>query len=158
MRHAKSSWKDKHIEDYDRPLNKRGRGDAPFMGFLLKKVKLVPQKILCSSATRARQTAEGVMQGCDFNGEVTFFDSFYLAGPGAYYEELASLPEHLEIVMIIGHNPGLAGLLQLLTGGVESLPTAAVAHLSLPVETWSDLPECVTGELIEVWQPRKVIN
>jgi len=154
MRHAKSSWKEKGIEDLERGLNKRGLKDASMIGTLLVEKELVPQRILCSSAIRGRRTAELVAEACHFIGEITYLNSFYLAEPDAYIEGLTSLPDNLERVMIIGHNPGLEGLLQIFSHQVESLPTAAIAHLVLSVKEWSEINRDTPGDLVDLWRPR----
>jgi phosphohistidine phosphatase len=156
MRHAKSSWKDSKLPDHERPLNKRGSKDAPEMGKLLFKAELVPQVILCSSAKRARLTAEAVVEQSNFRGEVTYLDSFYLAEPETYLKGLQDLPDEIERVMVIGHNPGLEGLLQILCRRVESLPTASIAYLALPIKQWSELNDSVVGELVQLWKPREL--
>ncbi len=156
MRHAKSSWKDTELSDIDRPLNKRGKKDAPFMGAVLKEKELVPQLILSSTAVRARQTVELMAAACNFSGEIRYLDSFYLAEPAAYLRGLAETPDSLERVMVIGHNPGLEGLLQILSGRIEALPTGTIAFLSLPVNTWGDLHEDTEGELLELLIPHEL--
>ncbi len=156
MRHAKSSWKDTELSDIDRPLNKRGKKDAPFMGAVLKEKELVPQLILSSTAVRARQTVELVTAACNYPGETRYLDYFYLAEPAAYLRGLAEVPDDLERVMVIGHNPGLEGLLQILSGRIEALPTSTIAYLSLPVNSWRDLHEDTEGELLELLNPRQL--
>ncbi len=156
MRHAKSSWKDTELSDIDRPLNKRGKKDAPYMGAVLKEKELVPQLILSSTAVRARQTAELVTAACSFSGEIRYLDYFYLAEPAAYLRGLTEVPDDLERVMVIGHNPGLEGLLQILSGRIEALPTGTIAYLSLPVSTWRDLHEDTEAELLELLIPRQL--
>ncbi len=156
MRHAKSSWKDTELSDIDRPLNKRGKKDAPFMGAVLKEKELVPQLILSSTAVRARQTVELVTAACNYTGETRYLDYFYLAEPAAYLRGLAEVSNDLERVMVIGHNPGLEGLLQILSGRIEALPTSTIAYLSLPVSSWRDLHEDTEGELLELLNPRQM--
>ncbi len=156
MRHAKSSWKDTELSDIDRPLNKRGKKDAPYMGAVLKEKELVPQLILSSTAVRARQTAELVTAACSFSGEIRYLDYFYLAEPAAYLRGLTEVPDDLERVMVIGHNPGLEGLLQILSGRIEALPTGTIAYLSLPVSSWRDLHEDTEAELLELLIPRQL--
>ncbi len=156
MRHAKSSWKDTELSDIDRPLNKRGKKDAPFMGAVLEEKELIPQLILSSTAVRARQTAELVTAAFNFTGEIRYLDYFYLAEPAAYLRGLAEVPDDLERVMVIGHNPGLEGLLQILSGRIEALPTSTIAYLSLPVDSWHDLHEDTEGELLELLIPRQL--
>src|SRR5512140_3350636 len=131
MRHAKSSWKEPEISDFDRPLNKRGKRTAPHMGELLLEKELVPQLILSSNAVRARQTAEYTAAACGFTGDITYLHSLYLAEPAAYLDALAQVPDAIERVMVIGHNPGLEGLLQILSGRIEAMPTGTIAYLAM---------------------------
>ena len=153
MRHAKSSWKHPDNPDHDRPLNKRGKKDAPLMGHLIKDKELVPQCILCSTAKRATETSEIVIKSSGFEGKVDYLDSLYMAEPNVYLESLQTLPDEIERVMVIGHNPGLEGLLQIISGRVESLPTSSIAHIILPVNQWKDLNLDTEGELVENISP-----
>ena len=153
MRHAKSSWKDTELSDNERPLNKRGKKDAPYMGEMLKEKELVPQLILSSTAVRARQTTELVAAACGFVGDVVYLDSYYLAEPDAYLAGLSTQSDDLERIMIVGHNPGLEGLLQILSGRIEALPTGTIAYLSLPVTSWHGLQHDTEGELLELLLP-----
>ncbi len=154
MRHAKSSWKDTDIEDFARPLNKRGKTDAPAMGQLLKDRELLPQRILSSTAVRARKTVEVIADVSGYSGDIIYLDSFYMAEPITYLESLRLLSDDLERVMIVGHNPGLESLLQQLTRQVVALPTAAIAYLTLPIKHWADLKVNTEGDLVEYWVPR----
>ena len=153
MRHAKSSWKSEDVEDIDRPLNKRGKKDAPYMGELLAKKKKTPELILSSSAKRARQTAKAVAKECKYDGDIQYFDSLYLAEPQAYIDALQQVPDELGRVMIVGHNPGMESLLQQLSGRVETLSTGAIAFIDLPINKWKDLKNEVEGSLMSVWYP-----
>ncbi|MDR3576709.1 MAG: histidine phosphatase family protein [Anaerolineaceae bacterium] len=154
MRHAKSSWKDHKLKDFDRPLAKRGKKDVPTMGQLLAEKELVPQMILSSPALRARLTAEIVAEKCGYKGEITYLDSFYLAEPAVYAGALCALPDEVERAMLIGHNPGIEGLLQIMSGVVESLPTSGIAYLVLPISHWAEL-EGAHAEICEMWHPRQ---
>ncbi|MRN62395.1 MAG: hypothetical protein FIO03_10205 [Nitrosopumilales archaeon] len=89
LRHAKSSWKHPELNDHDRPLNKRGKNDAPRMGKLLQKEKLIPDVILSSTAIRASATAESVVKACGYKGEVTLKRSLYAAGAETYLQLLS---------------------------------------------------------------------
>jgi phosphohistidine phosphatase len=152
MRHAKSSWKDEQMADHDRPLNKRGLREAPIMGEMLRDKELVPQQILSSSALRAVSTAEVVSKETGYKGTIDALDSLYLAEPQAYIDALTALPDTLERVLVIGHNPGLETLLQLLSGHAEPMSTASVAYLSLPIKTWKELEGKSEGELVQLWR------
>lgn len=156
MRHAKSSWKIKDVTDQERPINKRGRKDAPRMGSLLLDRELIPQIIISSSALRARQTAELVAENAAYAGEIRYSEKLYMAESDEYLQVLRQLPDDIERVLIIGHNPGLETLLQILSNQIESLSTAVIAHLYLPIESWMNLNSNTQGELIEIWRPKEL--
>ena len=156
LRHAKSSWRHAELPDFDRPLNKRGKRDAPRMGELLRQADLLPDLILSSSAQRARQTTQAVVDSSGYGGEVRWMDSLYAAPPESYLEALRALDDSLQRVMLVGHNPGLEELLEHLTGAAETLPTAALAQVLLPIQSWSQLDDEINGELLHVWQPRQL--
>ncbi len=157
MRHAKSSFKESDLPDFERPLSKRGEKDAPRMGKLLKDKELTPDLILSSTAQRASLTAEMVADKCKYEHEIVFVQNFYLGEPEAYLISLRDLDdESNDIVLVIGHNPGLESLLQLLTDRVESLPTSAIAHLELPIRTWKALNTDVIANLKHLWLPRDI--
>jgi phosphohistidine phosphatase len=156
MRHAKSNWKETDLADHERPLNNRGQKDAPRMGSILLDRELVPQQLLSSSALRARETAEAVAKVSGFQGEIGYLDRLYLAEAEEYMTVLRELQDTIERVMVIGHNPGLETLLQLLTNRTESLPTAVIAHLILPIQHWNELTSNTQGELIDIWRPKEL--
>ncbi|HLE52187.1 MAG TPA: histidine phosphatase family protein [Anaerolineales bacterium] len=157
LRHAKSSWDEPGLADIDRPLNKRGKRDAPHIGFLLREEGIVPDLILCSPALRARKTAEAVAENCGFEGEIEIQDSFYPGHPADYLEVVGHLPDQYLCVMVVGHNPGLEELLTTLTDESVALPTAALAQISLPIHTWRDLTDEVTGKLVNLWLVKRSI-
>jgi phosphohistidine phosphatase len=154
LRHAKSSWNDSSLVDHDRPLNDRGKRDAPLVGELLKSLDLVPDVILSSTAKRARKTAKKVAAACKFSGEVQFIDELYLAHAESYLQVVREKAAHAQRVMVVGHNPGLEHLLAELTDCGESLPTAAVAQVRFDVDSWDDVQLDGKGELVDVWRPR----
>ena len=156
LRHAKSSWRDAGLADHDRPLNKRGLRDAPRMGRLLRQEDLLPDLIISSSAVRARKTAQMVIEAMGYDGELRLARELYAAEPEAYLDTLQSLPDGFERVMVIGHNPGLEELLELLTGDWQRLPTAALAQVELDLGTWQDLGDETQGRLANVWLPREL--
>ena len=156
LRHAKSSWKAAHLSDHERPLNKRGKHDAPRMGQLLLANDLLPQLIICSSAKRARETFRLLSKACDYQGEIHFSDTLYLAEPEAYIEALSKFGDGYERVMVIGHNPGLEELLEDLSTQQHRFPTAALAQISLPIKRWRELNASIKGNLIKLWLPRRL--
>jgi phosphohistidine phosphatase len=156
LRHAKSSWKDPDLTDHDRPLNKRGKGDAPRMGGLLKREHLVPDTIISSSAIRARATAEAVAKASGYKGEIISNSSLYAADSQTYIDALHKIPDDHFRALIIGHNPGLEELVEMLTGEFHVMPTCALAHVRLRVLSWVDIDSKTKGRLARIWQPRDV--
>lgn len=154
MRHAKSSWKHPELADRERPLNKRGEKDAPRMGKLIREEGLEPQVILSSSAVRCAKTAEIVAEKLDYKQEVQYLDDLYLAEPNVILDQFRNLPEEIETVLVVGHNPGLEGLLQILTMQVDALPTGAVAVVEVPVRTWQALDVRIDCKLTKFWKPK----
>ena len=154
MRHAKSSWKENELKDFDRPLTKKGKKNVPKMGRLIAEEELLPDRIFSSPAVRASQTAEAFVESSGYMAEVEFIEGYYMGEPAAYTDPLINLPDEVQRVLIIGHNPGLEALLQMLTGRVESLSTGAIAYLVLPIKHWPELNKDTEGELIQLWAPR----
>lgn len=156
MRHAKSSWKDASLPDHQRPLNKRGQRDAPRMGKFLQEEGVALDAILCSTAVRARQTAEGFLQEYTFEGEVQYFDDLYGANPETIIALLKQLHESVAAAMVIAHNPGLDDFLGMMCDEYGHMPTASIATVEFSVEAWSDLRESTRGKLVEFWIPREI--
>jgi phosphohistidine phosphatase len=156
LRHAKSSWDDPGLADIDRPLNKRGKHDAPRIGQLLRSEDLVPDLLLASPAKRALKTAEAVAEESGYAGEIAVQADFYPGDPEDFIEVLRSLPDEHERVMVVGHNPGLEELVDALTGESVALPTAALAQITLPVDRWSNLIEAIEGRLVNVWRVKEL--
>ena len=153
LRHAKSDWGNSQLSDHDRPLNSRGKYDAPRMGAWLKLKEIVPELIISSTAERALTTAELVALACDFEGELRTERKFYLAGPPAYVEILNELPDSYESVMVVGHNPGMEELVSLLTDKDRTMTTANVAVVELSIDAWRELTIFIEGRLKHHWQP-----
>jgi phosphohistidine phosphatase len=156
MRHGKSSWKQKDIEDHERPLKKRGKKCTEIIGEMVIKKELVPQVILCSTAVRAQQTAERFMEAVQFNGKIEYLDELYLAEEEKVAQILAQLPDEIERAMVIGHNPGLEGLVQELDKHVKSMPTAALACFALQIKSWKDFDLKTEAELVGYWKPAEL--
>jgi phosphohistidine phosphatase len=156
MRHAKSSWDEPGVPDHDRPLNSRGKRDAPRVGRLLKEQGLRLDQIVSSTAKRARKTAQKVAEACEFAGEIALTDQLYLAAPQAYVHYLQGLTDDCQTVLVVGHNPGLEGLLDLLTGRYEPLPTAALAHVAFDIDSWHELSPQRPGSLLNLWRPKEL--
>jgi phosphohistidine phosphatase len=141
LRHAKSSWKDETLDDYDRPLAKRGLRDAPMMGKFIKKSGHNPDQIFCSSAQRAKETCELVLNGMKADTEIiTWNKDLYYGSETSYLEAIRSAKESSDRIMLVGHNPKIENTVGTLiaTGGVANLrmPTAALVCVSTFATSW----------------------
>ena len=158
LRHAKSSWNYPQLSDYDRPLNARGKRDAPRMGEFLREQRLIPDRILTSSAKRARKTTSKVAKACGYTRKVKKVDAFYDSIPGIYYETLQVLSDKYQRVMVVGHNPTMEQLVRSLTGEFRRMPTAALAHIELPIQHWEALDLNTIGTLVNLWTPKALFT
>lgn len=156
QRHAKSSWKHPELSDHDRPLNKRGKRDAPRMGRLVAAQGLRPDVIVSSTARRARRTAEEVARHAGCEGAVQLDRRLYLASPDEIVDVVRGVAGSARRVMVVGHNPGLEDLVARLAGRRETLPTAALAALRLSIRSWTELTASTAGALAGPWRPREL--
>ena len=156
LRHAKSSWDNLDLSDYDRPLNKRGKRDAPRMGDFLRQQDLVPDLIISSTAKRAKKTAKLFAKAVGYKEKISLENVFYHAKPETYITVLKEICHDYERIMVIGHNPGLETLVAILTGRMELMPTAAVAHVLLPIDRWDQLTGEMEGKLQNLWRPKEI--
>ena len=154
MRHAKSSWKEPDVTDHERPLKKRGKDDAHRMGKLLRSKKIVPEMIISSTAQRSRETAELLAESMKFKEAIIYSDALYMAEPSDILAEIAHHATKQKTVMVIGHNPGSEALLQILTGKVESLPTASIAYVTAKIDNWKDIKNSDSLKLKNLWRPK----
>ena len=156
LRHGKAT-NDEAGRDRDRALTKRGKREAEQMGERLRSQGLVPDRIISSSALRARDTARRVAAESGFRGAIDELDELYLADPDAYIKAVQRLADaDSERVLVVGHNPGLEGLGLLLTGEPTSLPTAGLLVCELPISSFSELSLGVSGKLTRFERPKVV--
>ena len=139
IRHAKSSWKDSSLADFDRPLNKRGFKNAPFMGDYLKARAVTPDIILSSPAVRAKTTAEIIANKVHYNKKILYEKSIYEADSRTLHNTLSALDNRYNIVFLIGHNPGLNFLIDSYLDFNENIPTCGVVELEVQADSWKDL-------------------
>ena len=155
VRHAKSSWKDASLADIDRPLNKRGKRNAPLMAEWLVSQAERPEVILSSPANRAlttaRAMAEALGQGPD---DVLVDQDIYFTGTHGMLRALERVEDRFQRVMMVGHNPVMTRLLNQLTGGdVWNMPTCAIAIIAFDMDSWG-LVDCTAGELLAYQTPK----
>jgi phosphohistidine phosphatase len=156
LRHAKSSWDDAQLDDCDRPLNSRGRKAATRMGRLLRGEKFKIDLVLCSTAARARETAERVFAEPSRGPTMRYRDDLYLASAAQTVDLLSRVTELASCILLIGHNPGFEEIVAQVTGKTIHFPTAALVQIDLPIDHWSEFNQQTRGELKNVWRPREL--
>ena len=136
LRHAKSSWKDETLPDFERPLNGRGKRAAETIGQYFKTSTIIPEWILCSPAERTRETVALVLKTARWSTEVRYDQRIYEASAQRLAEVVSQIDNDRKVAMLVGHNPGLEDLLLLFTGNAEVMPTGAIAKLLLKTTKW----------------------
>ncbi len=142
VRHAKSSWGDPGLPDHSRPLNDRGRRDAPEMGRRMKQRDIRPDVILSSTAVRARTTAQIIAASLDvLPASVVLEDRLYAASVETLLAVIQALDDSMDCVVLVGHNPEMTGLAQHFAGDIGHMPTCAVAEFGFAAGAWAAVPD-----------------
>ena len=162
FRHAKSSWQEDGQDDFDRPLNARGRKAPPVTAAFLRRNGLFPDLVLCSTACRARETIALALPFLQGEATILLEDRLYLASAAKLFNRLHEIDDRFRQVMIVAHNPGLQDLALMLTASgadddmtlIQSkFPTAALAQIDFRAESWSTVMRR-TGMLVHFVTPR----
>ncbi|MCS3797952.1 histidine phosphatase family protein [Niastella sp. OAS944] len=143
IRHAKSSWDNIGESDFDRPLNDRGKDDAPKMAKRLLERKVSIDAFISSSAKRARKTAALFIKEFDGDKEdIKLVPALYLAGPDAFYDAIAKAPASAKTIALFGHNPGITEFANDLTDvRVDDMPTCAMFAVKADIKDWSEFKD-----------------
>ncbi|MCP2042681.1 histidine phosphatase family protein [Pontibacter sp. HSC-36F09] len=149
MRHAKSSWKFEELSDHDRPLNKRGRTDAPLMGQELVANNAKIQLILSSPAVRAITTATLVARELDYDADdIAIDDRIYGASAAELLEIVHEAPADVDCMLMVGHNDAISEFANTLSPKpLTSMPTAGVVALRFDCNSWHDINRSNAGLL-----------
>jgi phosphohistidine phosphatase len=142
LRHAKSSWDDPALEDFDRPLAPRGKRDAPRMGELIRSSGVDVDLVVCSKAARAKETLKLAAKAAKADWSVEYTDEIYEASAQRLADLVRRLPNDADTVLLVGHNPGFEDLVRYLcspdAGMSVTMPTAALACLAFESDRWED--------------------
>ncbi len=141
IRHAKSSWEDASLSDFERPLNKRGKNDAPFMGNILSQQGVHADLIISSPAKRAFSTAKRIAKHLQYSIDRIEKDkSIYLSNPDTLLEIIKKRSEEVNTLMLVGHNPELTELAnQLCDKHIENVPTCGIVCINFDVSHWHSI-------------------
>jgi phosphohistidine phosphatase len=150
VRHAKSSWDVSTLNDFERPLNDRGKKDAPTMARRLIHKKISIDAFVSSPAKRAKKTAELFCQEYGKNeNEIFFITKLYHASPAIFYEVIAELEDSLNTVAIFSHNMGITEFVNLLVKDItiDNIPTCGIFAVKMKAKKWADFKNAKKGFL-----------
>ena len=140
VRHAKSSWDDFSINDIDRPLNDRGKKDAPAMAKRLRDKDIKIDAFISSPAKRARKTAEAFAK--EYKEEkqnIVFIDELYLASPSTFFDVISKTDDQFKTIGVFSHNDGVTSFANMLTSTrIDNIPTSGVFAVRIKAKHWSD--------------------
>ncbi|WP_119308108.1 SixA phosphatase family protein [Cohaesibacter haloalkalitolerans] len=164
LRHAKSSWSDPSLHDFDRPLSRRGQKDAPKIGCVMKARHYNPDRILCSSAQRTKETMAGIIPSLKGDVSLRLLDALYEGNSPDYLAILRKHAKDSRNLMIVGHNVGLQNIAVELAGSGDpdlimqmrvKYPTAALAVLEFNIPDWHAITKG-SGHLVDFIKPRDI--
>lgn len=139
VRHAKSSWTDDTLNDMERPLNERGKVDAPLMADKIRGMGLVPDALVSSPARRARKTAHKFAKVYRFEPEIILDERIYEADEEALMNVVKGFPPEADTVFVFGHNPGFTWFVNgLCNVRIDNIPTCGCAVVELPSDSWEN--------------------
>lgn len=141
LRHAKSSWEDPELKDFERPLNKRGASDVPVMAERFSNRRKKVDCIISSPALRAKTTARLFAEGIHYpEDNIVSNPELYFAGTGMLLKAASLADETCESVMLVGHNPAITEFANAMAGcDIDNVPTCGLLELTLPIEHWADI-------------------
>ncbi|HEU4388798.1 MAG TPA: histidine phosphatase family protein [Blastocatellia bacterium] len=149
LRHAKSSWDDSSLPDFERPLAPRGKRDAPRMGKEFASRGPAPDLVVSSPAQRARDTTTLFLHAAKIQTQLRFDDKIYEAGTAELVSLVRKMPDTAASVLMVGHNPGFEELIVRLTKSRRAVPTCSLTRIDFDVENW-EAADDGAGKL--VWQ------
>jgi phosphohistidine phosphatase len=155
LRHARPTRISPTGRDFDRPLTVEGRAESRLVGQLLRRRQLTPDAIICSTAARARETAGGVIEAAGFATPLLFHERIYEASVEQLIELVSEAAAGAEMLLVVGHNPGLEELVERLTGEHAPMLPATLARIDLNIQTWDELRRAARhGQLLFALSPQ----
>ena len=164
LRHAKSNWDNTKLEDFDRPLAIRGIKSCKKIGKFLKKKKLVPDIVYCSTAVRAKQTWNLLNRIVEKKKNIIYEDQLYMANSSIFMNFVKKTDDNFKTLMIVSHNPGIENFAVELIKNKESnfykdinlkYPTGGIAIINFKLKHWSKI-NYETGDIYEFIKPREL--
>jgi phosphohistidine phosphatase len=143
IRHAKSDWNDPELDDFDRPLNERGKKDAPEMAARLSAQKIEIDAIISSPAKRAAKTAKYFAEEFKIKkGDIIFKQDLYLASPAVFYSVIEKIDDEFDCVALFSHNEGITEFANMLTDArIDNIPTCGIFAVKITTKKWKHFRE-----------------
>ncbi|HYP01162.1 MAG TPA: histidine phosphatase family protein [Pyrinomonadaceae bacterium] len=154
LRHARPAPTSPTGRDFDRPLAEEGRADARRVGQFLRQKEIKPEIVLSSPAARARETADLVCEAAELSTQARLDARIYEASLEELLQIISEAEDGVETLLLVGHNPGLAELIALLTGKSEAVSPATLTRIELDIDAWGDAHNAA-GRLAFSLPPRK---
>ena len=156
LRHAKSSWDESNLSDYERPLNNRGKQNASTMGNFLKKENLVPDLIISSTAKRADKTANIIAKKSGYNKKILESKVLYGATTDDYISVIHDISNEHKIVLLVGHNPTIEEVVERIIDERHIMKTCSLAHIDLLIDSWKKFDYGIECKLIDLIHVREL--
>jgi len=154
IRHAKSSWKEENLDDFDRPLKKRGGKNASYMGEMLNEKHILPDIILSSPALRAKTTAGIIAKKVNYSKDIVFNKNMYESNETTLHNLLTELNNNKKIAFLVAHNPGLNMLADYYVGFNDNIPTCGIIEIEFNCKKWQEISP-FNAKLISFEYPKK---
>lgn len=151
LRHAKSRLNDPMLPDNMRPLSYQSKNDVHIIGKLLKNKKLIPDLIISSTAKRAVETAKLVAEYIRYNNEIHLSELLYQTTTKDYINIISKIPNKNNLILLVGHNPMLENLLEIIIGELRIMKMCSLVHIFLPINSWIEIKTQGKGKLIELF-------
>ena len=158
IRHAKSSWDNLVVDDFERSLNKRGQRDAPFMGKLISTLIEKPDLIITSHAVRALETAKVIADHIGYPKEAILISKkIYMPDGSDLIKFISKISSTYNHIVLVGHNPSITEVANFFTNSnTDNIPTCGIVHINLPIHTWDESYKA-EGQLIFFEYPKKYL-
>lgn len=156
IRHAKSSWDNPGVSDFDRPLNDRGKHDAPIMGKRLADRNMIPDLILSSPAKRAKKTVKIIADEIEYDqDDIVFVDRLYLADIPEMIYAIHENSNDASVLALVGHNPGMTDFSNFLAHcEIDNVPTCGIVTIAFEMDSWDSI-EITKGTLLDFDYPKR---
>ena len=151
LRHAKTSLIDPMLSDNMRPLTYQGKQDVSIVGNILKNKNLIPDIIICSTAKRAVETSKLIAEYVNYHNEIHLSKLLYQTTAKDYINVVSEIPDKNNMVLLVGHNPILENLVEIITNELRIMKTCSLAHIVLPIKKWLEIKIQTKGKLIELF-------